>query len=124
MLEDFVKHLRKKVTILTVFVIILSVLLAGAIVWALLGYETVTYEEETIEVDMDAESEFGDINQVNDMSKVGADINIFLLCGTGLLMVLILCGTILGGIYLYGKSKNKNSYNEKKDESGQEKRDN
>lgn len=116
MMTDYIKQLRKKVTILIVLVVILSILLAGSIVWALLEYETVTYEEETVEIDMDAESEFGDVNQTNDMSKVGVDINIFLICGTGLLMILILCATILGGIYLYGKSKNKNSYNEKKNE--------
>lgn len=104
MLEDLVKSLQKKIKRLSVLVIILAIVCTALIVFVLTGYEIV-YEEyyEETEYEVEQVSEDGGSNTAIVDSEVNNDDNLFVVCGTALLCVIVFAGGIA-----YGKTKNHN----------------
>lgn len=105
MLEDLIKVLKKKITILTVVCVVLALACVGLIVFVTCEYEVVYEEyEETIdyEIDQDTESGSGD-----NVAIIGSDVNngtndeTSIICGAVVASVII----IVIGVVIYGKTK-------------------
>ena len=116
MLEDFVKVLKKRNTILLVLVIILSVALVGMTAFAFSEFEIVVEEEETTNcnIEQSATADNGDCiisTQGDTVIKVEDkdEKKTLIVCVTVILSVLLILAGVTYGI---SKTKNKN-YNQK-----------
>lgn len=106
MLEDFIKVLKRKNTILLIALIIVSILLGGSIIFAFSEFEI--FSETDYDIEYSANVGDGDnthIIQTNDMSQ-NKSSTVLVVCITIIVCVLIIC--ILMGVIFYGKSKNAN----------------
>lgn len=107
MLEDLIKVLKKKITILTVVCVVLALACVGLIIFVTCEYEVVYEEYEEIidyEIEQDTESGSG-----NNVAIIGSDVNsgtndeTSVICGAVVASVII----IVIGAVVYGKTKNK-----------------
>lgn len=107
MLEDLIKVLKKKITILTVVCVFLALACVGLIVFVTCEYEVV-YEEYEETIDYEITQDIGNGSGDN-VAIIGSDVNsgtndeTSVICGAVIASVLI----VVIGVIIYGKTKNK-----------------
>ena len=114
MLEEFIKELKRKNRILLIVIAVMSALLIGMTAFAFSTFEVkyTTSNEYTIDADADIDGDNANVSQHVDLSNENNPI--YMICGTVILCMVVLC---VGGVLVYhGKGARKNKDNGAKKE--------